>query len=544
MTTSLQMAGFLQRRVFPLFLAVLAGVCALEVALGALPTRIYGHDFFVFLDGAWRVANGQVPCVDFYSGLGILIWNPLRWALAVYSYNAAAIGLARAFYTAVIGVWFLLLMRREPMRIASALLGCFVLIFVSAARPLGEYPTWVSHAMFYNRIGYALLFLIIVEQLHPSRFLAADDPDLAGRRRRRHFWGGVSTGAAVACTVLVKVSFVAPAVILLAAGLVLFGVNRRYIAGVVAGGLTVFAFSIAFLHFQPAAFLRETITLGRERQGMAAGAVSDLVKEIGDVGFTLAGGLAVAAAVFAKRSVALKYFLATVAIVGCDLYGRATNAMRGDMPLSAFWSITGAILLFSVPAGAESTWRLRFQRIVALLLLCPIALPAFIDDFASSAYAAYKTVAMRNTNHLRFDSVRLSSWVPLNWEGDDPIWLNTNGTPLLLVTNDGIRLLRALSGPNETISSISFANPFSFALGRRPPEGGAVWLNLSNNFTPLHPLPAGMLIGHPDLLMVELSTDEEAEEIAALLSMYPDLLTKGYTLVGSSQYWSLYRRKS
>ncbi len=527
------MAAFLQRSGFWLFLAVLLSVCVIQVAIGALPTRIYGHDFFVFLDGAWRVACGQIPCVDFYSGLGVLVWKPLQWALALYGYNAEAIGLARTFYTAVIGAWFLLLIRREPARIPSIVLGLFILIFVSAARPLGEYPTWVSHAMFYNRVGYALLFLILLEQLPVSRFQAADNHDLERRQHRMQFWGGVSTGAALACTVLLKISFVAPAAALLASGLLLFGVNRKHLAGVLAGGLAIFTLAIACLHFQPAAFLRETITLGHEREGMLwSEAVSAFVQDIGEVGFTLVAGLAVGIASFANRQIALKYMFATVAIVGCDIYCRATNAMRGDLPLAAFWCLSGAILLFSFSTTAVARRQIQLQRVVALLVLCPIAIPIFLKDFTSSAYAAYKTAATRNSEGLHFDSAQLRSWVPLDWQGDDPTWQNENGTPLILTTNDGIHLLTALSRPNETVSCISFANPFSFALRRRPPQGGAVWLNLNNNISARHPLPAGMLIGHPDLLMVQRSTDAEGEEIKAILSMYPETADEGLRACG------------
>ncbi|HEV2273231.1 MAG TPA: hypothetical protein VGR96_03655 [Acidobacteriaceae bacterium] len=536
-------AAFLERSAVWLFLAALLVVCALQIALGALPTRIYGHDLFVLLDGAWRVASGQTPCVDFYSGLGVLVWDPLRWALALDGYRADAIGLARAFYTAVLGIWFLLLVRRDRARIPSLVLGFFFLIFISAARPLGEYPTWISHAMFYNRIGYALLFLIILEQLPVSRFQAADAPAPAAERSGTLFWGGLSTGAALACTVLLKVSFVLPGVLLLASGLFSFGVRRKHLLGVLTGGLAAALGALAFLHFQPAAFLRETIALGHARQGMLfSQTVSVIVEEVGNLGFALAAGLVIAIACFRGRQTALKYMFATLVVVGCDVFCRATNAMRGDLPLAAFWSLSGAMLLFSLPARSETRQRLTFQRAVAAMALFPITVPLFAKDLASSADAAYETAVLASQQQPHFDSARLRSWTPLDWQGDDPDAKNANGAPLIASTNDGIRLLQSLSGPNETVSSIAFDNPFSFALGRRPPEGGATWLNVSNNVSTSDPLPERSLIGQPDLLMVQHTTGEEAAEIQTILSLYPDLLAREYSLIGKSQYWSLYRR--
>jgi hypothetical protein len=534
----------LQQWAIWVYLAALGSLCSLQVALGALPTRVYAHDFFIFLDGAWRVANGQIPCVDFYAGYGVLIWNPLRWGLALHGYNADGIGLARAFYTAFLGVWFLLLTRLGPRRVQSLTLGFFILMFLSAARPLGEYPTWVSHAMFYNRVSYALVFLIIFEQLGVSRFHAADQP-VAGRQdNRAQFWRGGSTGAALACTVLVSFWFVVPGAVILAIGLLLFGVNRRHLFGMLAGGIAVFVFAIICLHFRPMAFLHEIITLSYQRGGITDKAVNTIVQDLGAVLFTLAAGLAVATASFINRPIVRKYVLATVAIAGCDIFCRATNATHGDLPLAAFWCLSGAVFLLSFPAVAQPATPRRRQRMIALLVLCPVAVPIFLMDASSSVYAAYRTVAVRNHPSLRFDSARLRDWVPEDWRGEDPNYVSRNGMPLILATNDGMRLLRSLSRQDETVFCIAYDNPFSFALGRPPAEGGALWLYMGNNISILHPIPESTAIGHPDLLMVERPNYVEGNTTRAILSLYPGLLTKEFALVGNSQYWTLYRRRT
>jgi len=520
----------------------LAGVCYLQAVLGAFPTRIYGHDLFVFLNGGWRVASGQIPYVDFYSGLGVLVWKPIQWAFMLHGYNADAIGLARAFYTAVLGIWFLGLILRQPLRGRSVVLWLFFVIFVSSPRPLGEYPTWISHAMFYNRACYALVFLVMFEQLGSCRFHASDS---SAGRHQLGFGEGFSSGAALACTLLIKISFVIPAATLLGAGLVFFGASRRQIAGVLAGVFTVIAAAVLFLHFEPAAFLRETLILSRERGGrLSSQLVSVLVNTVGQVLFTLAAGVAIATASFVKRRVVVQYTLATMVIVGCDVFCRGTSAMRGDLPLSAFWCLIGTFLLVSSPAAAEGLSLLRLRFVVPLLLLSPVVLPLVLADFTSTGYAAFKTAVLPRHETLRFDSGALRSWVPQDWKGDDPTWLDENGGPLVLITNDGERLLRRFSSANETIASISFVNPFSFALGRRPPQGGAVWLDPNNNVSQYRPLPVEMLIGRPDVLMVENSMDADAANIRALFEVdYPGLLTNDYVFVGKSQFWTLYRRR-
>jgi hypothetical protein len=137
----------------------------------------------------------------------------------------------------------------------------------------------------------------------------------------------------------------------------------------------------------------------------------------------------------------------------------------------------------------------------------------------------------------------LSAWVPLDWEGDETTWMNENGKPLVLITNDGLQLLRNLSRPQETVASISFVDIFSFALSRRPPEGGAVWIDPNNNVSEKHPLPIEMLIGRPDLLMVQGTSDLDTANVRAIFGTYPGLLTRDFVLVGKSGFWSLYRRR-
>jgi hypothetical protein len=460
LSPGLRIAAFVERWWLWLYLVTLVTLCVTEVALGALPTRIYAHDFFIVLDGAWRLANGQTPNVDFYAGYGVWIWSPLRWAYAIYGYNADAIGLARAFYTAAIGVGFLLLSRIEPRRIPSLVLGVFLLVFLSAARPLGEYPTWVSHAMYYNRLGYALLFLILFEQLSAFRFeadgRAFDDAQ---------FWRGFSTGAALACIILVKISFVAPGIALLATGLVFFGIHRRHFMGMLAGGLAMLLLAMACLHFRPLPFLQETLTLSHQRANIGGEAMTIFVNDLVEVTLLLIAGAAVAVAGLANRRMARNYVLATVVIAGCDIFGRATNAMRADLPLAAWWALSGAMLLLFLPATGQAK-TVRLQRMIALLVLCPLAIPLFLKDGSSSAYAMVKTVTQRNHASLRFDSPQLRGWVPLDWLGGEVFDINSNGKPLILATNDGIHLLQRLSRQDETVSAISFDNPFSFALGR------------------------------------------------------------------------------
>src|SRR3954454_10527292 len=57
-----------------LILAI-AALCALLLALpGQTVTTVYVNDLLIFLDGAHRIASGQVPNRDFHTALGPLVY--------------------------------------------------------------------------------------------------------------------------------------------------------------------------------------------------------------------------------------------------------------------------------------------------------------------------------------------------------------------------------------------------------------------------------------------------------------------------------------
>src|SRR5947209_18349739 len=51
-------------------------ICAARALIGLKATSVFTHDAFMFLDGAWRMMNGQRPHIDFYSHLGVLTYAP------------------------------------------------------------------------------------------------------------------------------------------------------------------------------------------------------------------------------------------------------------------------------------------------------------------------------------------------------------------------------------------------------------------------------------------------------------------------------------
>src|SRR3954447_6601867 len=255
-----------------LILLVIVGILiGIQVWLGALPTGVFGHDQFTYLDGAWRVACGQTPHVDFHILYGVLLWKPLQWGLWLSNYDVRGIGFARAFFTAFVVALYLIALRRRPAVLRVALV-TFVSVFVATPRPLGEFPTLVSDAMFYNRIGYALVCFVIMDQLYLDRFYRSDT--LASGQA---FYRGLPPGVAIAALFLIKVSFLLPAGLILLTSALCFRPVVRQVAGVVCGAAATILVALVCLDFRPMAYFADIAMTMRFAGGYIAPRVSQVL---------------------------------------------------------------------------------------------------------------------------------------------------------------------------------------------------------------------------------------------------------------------------
>ncbi|WP_246799878.1 hypothetical protein [Rhizobium indicum] len=141
---------------------VLAGLLALP---GRTITTKYVNDLFVFLDGAHRIWSGQVPNVDFHTSLG-----PLTFYIPAAGYSLSG-SMGGAMPTGMAMVVLLLAVvtaeivgSRLHEALGLPLAVCLLLIAAAPANP-GERIGDLTFAMFYNRLGWASLGLLLVMYL-------------------------------------------------------------------------------------------------------------------------------------------------------------------------------------------------------------------------------------------------------------------------------------------------------------------------------------------------------------------------------------------
>src|SRR3712207_3518150 len=166
------MTAPLERTTFWVSGTLLCAAAAFGLLL-ALPgqtvTTAYLNDLFIFLDGAHRIASGQVPNRDFHTPLG-----PLNFYLPAMGYWLSGnLGGAMPTGMALLVLGFapvtahVLTSRLRP--VIAFPFGAFVILILAVPMNLGESIAALSFAMFYNRIGWAALAILLVMYLRPEQ---------------------------------------------------------------------------------------------------------------------------------------------------------------------------------------------------------------------------------------------------------------------------------------------------------------------------------------------------------------------------------------
>jgi len=97
------------------------------------------------------------------------------------------------------------------------------------------------------------------------------------------------------------------------------------------------------------------------------------------------------------------------------------------------------------------------------------------------------------------------------------------------------------------VTTIAFANPFSFALGLQPARDANIFWDLGFSFDESHAPKAGEFLGDASLIMVPRLVDRSRgwnfDSADALMRLYGGCLRSNFDLVGTSREWLLYRRR-
>ena len=472
-------------RVNPFFVLSLAAICVGCAWVGAVPTFVFGHDDFFMLENGWRVLNGLRPQLDFWSP-----WGPVAFLVAglglKFSHGSAnGIAYGNAIFALVMGLWTYAVGRNRLQPVPRALLALYASALACAPYPIGLVPMELSHAMIYNRYGYALLVPLLVE-CFPSRERHSTSNE--------EWLGAASTGALLGVALFMKVSYFLVGAGLVVASFIFCAGTIRRLMGIIVGLAAVSFLCIAYLRFQLGAMLRALhMAAGARAQSLSAKSIIYNVVMHAIMLLCIVGiGILVS---FLKprsqrwfRELDLPLVAAIIYLADVALF--STNAQSGGLPLLGAFAIILASRVAEFRNDSASSERQFATPFLASILLASgvLFLPQFTGDVAAIPFAALREVHPYSGCAARFTEPRVRSLLLCEGSIEDASQQWSNGGNYTSYVNDGVALLHRCCDANDRVLAMDMQNPFPYVLGWRPPRGGlastAYNYTLSDNFRP------------------------------------------------------------
>jgi hypothetical protein len=527
-------AGFWTRdagRVAPIVLAM-AAVLALVLALpGQTVTTRYLGDLFVALDGAHRVLAGQVPSRDFHTP-----WGPLVTYIPAAGYwlsgtlgGAMPVGMALVIAVLAPAMAHVFASRLHP--IIALPLAAFLLLILAVPMNLGESVTSVSHAKFYNRVGWGALATLLVMYLptHPEE--------------ERREWADVAA-AAVLTLVMVynKATYGAVALAFLAFMLLMPG-QRRW-AALALGVVVVSATIIELLWRGTAAYaadVLQTLRIGGVVRGSAGQIFDHLLTNLADYVFL---ALLIGLALRATRSLRDALFYLFCAVTGFLVINQNFQTW-GIIAIHAAAAVAAERLVRHAEAAPETTERTWSMAAGAQLVFIALVLPTIVHcTIPLTLHAAAATARVGDEVVFpNMKGVRIANlWTPGEYGA-----LTTE----VAAIRDGAAALARLEPKPARVVALDFANPFSAALGLAPARGDAAFLQWERNVDSENFIPPERLLAGVDVVMEPKpgagpspQSPTGKDPRAGLQELYGPFIAANFDLVAESASWRIHRRRA
>ena len=515
------------RRADAFFLGGLAAICGLTVAVGMAPLRLFEHDTFFALDGAFRVLRGQVPHRDFSSAWGPLIFLMDAAGLALSGLRPVGIAYANALWGALIAVWAYRIARTRLTFGLACAAGIYTLLLIVAPFALGYSPLAFSYAMAYNRYGFALLGIILVESSDPS-----------GRA------GAISSGAAWSLLAFLKISYAVMALPFLLIALTDSDRRRQRLMGLCLGAGVITLLVGCYLRFDFGDMLRDLASAasGRSRSWQ----LNSMFNAI-----SIAEGVPLvllAAVVCAKSPQGMRLRLGTMALATLGVSGilLSTNHQAESLPLTGFAALVLAnegVLRINAAGSAVDP----FRRFTVLLLMGLSLAPLTLENATSLVAAAIEEHRPPVTvkDRLVCERGALLDFEPVV----SSMTSETGGPGYVDTLNDGLDLIRRRTDQDAGILAMDMFDPFNYLLDRRPPRGGIAAAAYNYVFSDAAHPSDRQFFGDARYMMVRKYSagaqdyEIEAYHLRGLERVYGPALRERFRLIEETPHWSLWERR-
>ncbi|CAD7054339.1 hypothetical protein REJC140_02140 [Pseudorhizobium endolithicum] len=509
--------GYLRSNATATGLLTIALVCAAMLALpGRTVTAAFTNDVLIFLDGAHRIAWGQLPNRDFHTALGPLVFYiPAVGYFLSGNFGAAMpVGMA-ALLVALLAPTIRILQSRLRTPIAVAL-GGFLIVILAAPTNLGSPVSLLSFAMFYNRIGWVALGLLLVMYVKPRKATPAGD----------------LADAAAAAVLLLLQFYTKATYALVSLAFLLFMLSDRHQRNWVVGSLLLAVAGAAVVEFAWRGswqYIEDLTAAARVSGGRSLIAlVRSALHNLADL---TVFAIAVSVMLWQTRNVRDLLFYGFCAVSGILILNQNAHG----------WGIIS--LYFGAAVATESACRLRSRGIGngapetlggtgMPLLLAFLLLPPIVHH--ASVLTLHARLAMINAGTPlglpKLEDFRLVA------PGASPgAFMNRYHESIA----DGARLLQSLSPQAERVVVLDFVNPFSAGLGLRPPNGDSAWMHWGRNINGEWHLAPETLFADAEIVMVP----KVGINSIPLQQIYGPFISGKFILLKESDTWIVYRKR-
>ena len=531
--------GTLGSRLTIWFVAALIAICAGCVLIGAVPTFVFGHDNFFLLENGWRVLHGLRPHLDFWSPWGPLTFLVVALGLKLSHGSPNGLAYGNAIFALVIGVWIYRVGRGRLAQAPRSLLAIYAAVLACSPHPVGLWPMILAPAMIYNRYGYALLVLVLME--------CFQRPDTT-ISRSEEWLGGLSTGAAIGLALFLKASYFLAGMGFVVVSLLLWFPSVRRLLGILTGFGVVFFLGIAYLRFQLPAMLRAL--------RMAAGARTQMLTlkaPIHNIANTVTAAccvlaLAVAAAFLKPRRPHWlgDFYLPVAAMIVyiADIALLTTNSQTSGLPLLGAFALLIANQLAEVPKeslAASQQFSLPYYGSV-LLLSALLFLPQFTSDVMALPIAAVRKIDPPPGCAVRFTEPRVAALILCDRSDEDDLQKWYNGRNYTTYVNDGAALLRRCCTSSDKVLVMDMQNPFPYVLGWLPARGGMAATAFNYTFSARFRPSWDDYFGDATVVMTTETPALAPQYSQGLYDIYGPAVEQRFYLATESDWFRLYKR--
>ena len=490
-----------------------------------LPQFLSPHDLGVFLDHGWRLSQGQMPHRDYTSYLGPL-WAFITW-LPIYI--SGPFYDSYVLYPASLALFFSLLaltatfgrMPNIPSTIFSLLIG----LVAGGTYHIGYDPDLLTFSTNYNRIGFALISIIGVLAMTPTK---------AALEKLNGIQAGMLTGALL----FLKVNFFAVSLIFVCFGCIASprAIRTKYSIGLAYGLLLALVVGFASINWSFKGYFRDMSLIAHAR--------SSAHLEINPLPFLYSNSILILFIILLSSLLLfqnkIRAILSTL-LIFCSTFLLGLSQSSGNgFALPAFvaaFFVAGCWLTFDTPSADSEKIRIPnflIWGIVFCVGLWMVAIPqlasyrtwARVSQDAITQFGPPKRDSMNPLGTLLVRGPNFSRW------GDKYVSLVNEASQLILPEQ--------LNG--STVHLIDFTNPLNFGHFKSA-KHTYVSTDSRINMSESSHLPPDLVLSDVDFLVIAKNPDEQ-DYVIPWYKFYGDYVRAHYSQVKESENFILLEKSS